>query len=254
MASLTPIVADEEQVPPVDSASSSEESDKEPVSRMSWSRRVAAGVAACTATYAVGRAAMHGLATDGGVAPVAESNGVAPKHPPVLGGMIEMDSDACSHTYPRKAGELKKGSHVMLKGNPCKIVHISTSKSGKQGYAKALIVGLDIFTGKKYEDVIPASHNVEVPVVERVEYQALTVDSDTGKVSLLTESGDTKDDLTLPNVLGKAGPSTPDQQADDEKLSTELSEETEKDEKKVLATVQNACGMEKIVGVKLTTG
>jgi hypothetical protein len=33
------------------------------------------------------------------------------------------------------------------------------------------LIGLDIFTGKRYEDVCPASHNMNVPNVKRQEYQ-----------------------------------------------------------------------------------
>merc|ERR1719221_2127011 len=91
------------------------------------------------------------------------------------------------HTFPQQAGELRKGSHVMLKGKPCKVAEISTSKTGKHGHAKAHIVGLDIFTGKKYEDLCPTSHNLEVPFVKCTEYQLLTADPDSGEASLLNE-------------------------------------------------------------------
>merc|ERR1712232_81232 len=85
-------------------------------------------------------------------------------------------------------GELRKGSHVMLKGHPCKVAEISTPKTGKHGHAKAHIVGLDIFTSKKYEDLCPTSHNLEVPFVKRTEYQLLNADSGTGEVSRLTKT------------------------------------------------------------------
>jgi translation initiation factor 5A len=49
-------------------------------------------------------------------------------------------------------------------------VDYSTSKAGKHGHAKATIVGTDIFTGKKYEDSSPTSHNMEEPFVIRKEY------------------------------------------------------------------------------------
>merc|ERR1712232_563240 len=83
-------------------------------------------------------------------------------------------------------------------GKPCKIVDIAVSKTGKHGHAKANITGVDIFTGKKYEDMCPTSHNMEVPNVARNEFQLLDLDADSGSLSVLLENGDTKDDLNLP--------------------------------------------------------
>merc|ERR1711957_614668 len=111
-----------------------------------------------------------------------------------------------SHTYPMQAGEIRKGSHLMIKGFPCKRVEVSTSKTGKHGHAKAHIVALDIFTNKKYEDLCPAGHNLDVPFVKRTEYQVLTADPDSGEISLLLESGETKDDLNLPTVVAQGEP------------------------------------------------
>merc|ERR1711916_147941 len=91
-------------------------------------------------------------------------------------------------------GEIRKGSHIMIKGHPCKVAEVSTSKTGKHGHAKAHIVALDLFTNKKYEDLCPTSHNVEVPFVNKTEYQLLSADADTGEVQLLTEGGETKED------------------------------------------------------------
>merc|ERR1712192_117338 len=89
---------------------------------------------------------------------------------------FETGDAGSSHVYPQQAGELRKGSHVMIKGHPCKVTDISTSKTGKHGHAKAHIVALDIFTSKKYEDLCPTSHNVEVPFVKRTEFQCLSAD------------------------------------------------------------------------------
>merc|ERR1711862_662230 len=113
------------------------------------------------------------------------------------GPTFESADSGASHTFPQQAGEIRKGSHLMIKGFACKCVEVSTSKTGKHGHAKAHIVAIDIFSGKKMEDLCPTSHNLEVPFVKKVEYQCMSADKDTGEVSLLCEDGSTKDDLNL---------------------------------------------------------
>lgn len=144
-----------------------------------------------------------------------------------------------SLTYPMEAGALRKNGHVMLKGHPCKIVEISVSKTGKHGHAKCHVVGIDIFSGKKCEDLCPSTHNMEVPNVSRTEYQLLNVEEE-GNVSVLLENGDTKDDLNLPSET-----------ADDTKLVEDLKAAFD-DGKNVLVTVLMSMGKEKIVAYKET--
>jgi len=74
--------------------------------------------------------------------------------------------------------DLHKGCYVMMKGNfPCKVVEVARSKQGKHGSAKVSITALDIFTGRKYEDLYPSSKNVEVPEVAKIELEVLGVDA-----------------------------------------------------------------------------
>merc|ERR1712187_714268 len=155
------------------------------------------------------------------------------------------DSGA-SQTYPQQAGEIKKGSHLMIKGRPCKCIEVSTSKTGKHGHAKAHITALDIFTSKKYEDLCPTSHNLEVPFVKRTEYQVLNADPSSGEVSLLLESGETKDDLNVPAFVKQGEPTE-----EDVKVQKEILDGFEAGKTTIVA-VLSACGTEKIVGVKTT--
>ncbi len=45
----------------------------------------------------------------------------------------------------------------MINGVPCKVVDLSTSKTGKHGHAKAHIVGIDPKTGRKMETIVSSS-------------------------------------------------------------------------------------------------
>nr|XP_034906668.1 mitotic checkpoint protein BUB3.3-like isoform X2 [Populus alba] len=111
---------------------------------------------------------------------------------------FESKADAgASKTYPQQAGTIRKNGYIVIKNRPCKVVEVSTSKTGKHGHAKCHFVAIDIFNGKKLEDIVPSSHNCDVPHVNRTDYQLIDISED-GFVSLLTENGNTKDDLRLP--------------------------------------------------------
>ena len=71
---------------------------------------------------------------------------------------------------------MRKNGHVVIKGRPCKIVDMSTSKTGKHGHAKVHLVAVDIFTQKKMEDLSPSTHNMDVPNIVRNEYPLLDIE------------------------------------------------------------------------------
>ncbi|KAI1003849.1 hypothetical protein K3495_g4361 [Podosphaera aphanis] len=110
---------------------------------------------------------------------------------------FESADAGASATYPTQCSALRKNGFVVIKNRPCKIVELSTSKTGKHGHAKVHLVAIDIFTGKKLEELCPSTHNMDVPNVSRKEYQLLDV-SDDGFLSLMSDDGVTKDDVKIP--------------------------------------------------------
>tara|TARA_Y100000994_G_scaffold68485_1_gene56034 strand:- start:3902 stop:4375 length:474 start_codon:yes stop_codon:yes gene_type:complete len=102
-----------------------------------------------------------------------------------------------SETIPMEAGQIKKGGYICIKGRPCKVVSISTSKTGKHGHSKCNFVAIDIFTGKKMEDIVPSTHGTSVPNVFKEEYSLLDI-SDEDYLSLMDENGEVREDLQMP--------------------------------------------------------
>jgi len=127
-----------------------------------------------------------------------------------------------------EASSLREGGYVMLKSKPCRIVHISTSVTGKHGNAKCHIVGVDIFEGKTYDEISPSTNNMTVPKVTFNHYTLLDVEN--GFLHLMDDFGNIRQDL-------KAGDDILKQIFDYEKKS-------------YLVTVLSACGTEKVIKVQ----
>jgi len=152
---------------------------------------------------------------------------------------FEATDSGASGTYPMQAGLVRKNGHMVIKGRPCKVIDVSTSKTGKHGHAKCHFVAVDIFTGKKMEDLVPSSHNLSVPNVLRTEYQIIDCDED-GFASLLCDDGTTKDDLKLPM---DSNPS----------LCEDIKSKLEAAAADVIVSVLSSMGEELIVAVKDAT-
>lgn len=109
---------------------------------------------------------------------------------------FETTGSGASLSYPNQCSALRKNGYVLIKGRPCKIVEMTTSKTGKHGHAKVHMVGLDIFSGKKYEDICPSTHNMDVPHVHRDEFEIVDV-SDDGYLTLMDKEGTLREDLQI---------------------------------------------------------
>jgi len=143
-----------------------------------------------------------------------------------------------SKTIPMQCSSLRKNGFVCIKSRPCKIVEMSTSKTGKHGHAKVHMVGIDIFTGKKLEDICPSTHNMDVPIVNRKEY--VVINFEDGFFTMMDDEGETREDLRHTTVCSM-------NVEDVEKM---VSEANAKDDT-VLATVWTALEEEHVKEIKV---
>ena len=137
-------------------------------------------------------------------------------------------------TYPAQAGSLKKGDFILIKDKTCKVLEITTSKTGKHGHAKANITAFDVFDEKKAEDSLPTSHNVMCVVTSKMEYD-LTNLTDEGAVTVMDDKGEYREDLKIDT---------------DSETYVKMREAFEKN-LDVVVTVFSAMGKEKIVDFKV---
>mmetsp|Transcript_21017 Transcript_21017/g.45696 ORF Transcript_21017/g.45696 Transcript_21017/m.45696 type:complete len:159 (+) Transcript_21017:344-820(+) len=124
---------------------------------------------------------------------------------------------------------------MMIKGKPCKVLNISVSKTGKHGHAKCNFTAVDIFTGKKLEDMIPSTHGTTVPIVNKSEWELIDIGGD-DELTLMDEAGNQKTDLNLPTFP--------------EGIDDEIREAWNGGENSVMVTVQAAVGIEQIIAYK----
>jgi translation initiation factor 5A len=123
----------------------------------------------------------------------------------------------------------------MIKGKPCKVLNISVSKTGKHGHAKCNFTAVDIFTGKKLEDMIPSTHGTTVPIVNKSDWEIIDIDEG-GELTLMDEAGNQKTDLNLPSFP--------------EGMADEIREAWSGGENQVMVTVQTAVGIEQVIAYK----
>jgi len=148
------------------------------------------------------------------------------------GGHAVEAKEGCS---PLQASAFRKGTNIILKDKPCKVVEMSTSKTGKHGHAKVNFTGIDIFTGKKYKEIQGSTHPMLTYESTKVEYGVLGLDDDL--LNLIDEKGNTLEGVTLKGC--------------DEEHATKIRENVEAGEKEVFVTVLSALGESVVMGFSL---
>ena len=94
---------------------------------------------------------------------------------------------------------LKKGNYIIMDGAACIVKDTQTSRPGKHGHAKVRIEAVGIMDGKKRQEVMPGHDKVEVPIIDKLNAQILSVSGDSANVMDM-ESYETFD-MEIPEEL-----------------------------------------------------
>lgn len=78
---------------------------------------------------------------------------------------------------PKQASAFRKGDIILIKGAACRIVDMSTSKTGKHGHAKINFTALDIFNNRKYQEMSTSTANCYEVVVVRNSYMVTDIEA-----------------------------------------------------------------------------
>ncbi len=73
---------------------------------------------------------------------------------------------------------LKPGKFVLIDGEPCRVVSVTTSVAGKHGSAKARLEAIGIFDGRRRSVVKPADDEIEVPIIDKRNAQVISIMGD----------------------------------------------------------------------------
>ncbi len=95
--------------------------------------------------------------------------------------------------------KLRPGNFCVMDGEPCKVLSMTTSTSGKHGGAKARLEGVGIFDNKKRSIVKPADTEIDVPIVDKKTGQVVAITGDNAQIMDL-ESYETFE-VPIPNEL-----------------------------------------------------
>jgi translation initiation factor 5A len=137
---------------------------------------------------------------------------------------------------PADIGSIRKSDYVVLNGRPLKVVEITHSKPGKHGHSKVHLVGIDIFTGRRYEDVRPIGHMIMVPNVTKKDYLVVNIEEDRYMTLLNEDTCVTRNDIEI---------------SEDSDIGREILDRFNDGNGQIKVTVLKALGEEQIIACKM---
>ncbi|CAF3947853.1 unnamed protein product [Rotaria sp. Silwood1] len=106
-------------------------------------------------------------------------------------------ADTSMNKNPEDIDSIQKSDFVVINGRLLQVIEVTYSKPGKIGRPKVYVIGIDISTGRRYEDVCPTKDVIKVPNVSKKAYLLVDIDKD-GYVTLLNEDTcNTRSDIKL---------------------------------------------------------
>ena len=78
--------------------------------------------------------------------------------------------------------KLQLGRYVIIDDEPCKVLDVTTSVSGKHGEAKARLEAVGLFDNKKRSIVKPADAEMEIPIIEKKTGQVIAISGNNAQI------------------------------------------------------------------------
>jgi translation initiation factor 5A len=97
---------------------------------------------------------------------------------------------------------LQPGRYCVIDGEPCKVLDVTCSVSGKHGGAKARLEAVGIFDNKKRSIIKPADAEMEIPIIEKKVGQVIAIIGDNAQIMDM-ESYETFDSPIPEELKGK---------------------------------------------------
>jgi len=83
--------------------------------------------------------------------------------------------------------KLQPGRYCVIDDEPCKVLDVSCSVSGKHGEAKARLEAVGLFDNKRRSIVYPADHEMEVPIIEKKTGQVVAISGNNAQIMDMTD-------------------------------------------------------------------